>query len=146
MEQMAEGLRAARAAKGWSQNRLVYEIELYAQRHAIGVATAASLKVYVSEWENGHRSVSAPYTGILRALFGMTDAELFGAAKPKSLAVEGYGELVEQIESAHSIGRSAVDTFLDQTEVFRTLDRQIGASQLIDSMDRHIATLSDALT
>src|SRR5215469_521843 len=143
---MAEGLRAARAAKGWSQNRLVYEIELYAQRHAIGVATAASLKVYVSEWENGRRSVSAPYTGILRALFGKTDPELFGAVEPQSLAVEGYGELVEQIESAHSIGRSAVETFLDQTEVFRTLDRQIGASQLIDSMDRHITTLSDALT
>jgi len=143
---MPEGLRTARAARGWSQNRLVYEIELYARQHAIGVATAASLKVYISEWENGRRSVSAPYTEILRALFGMTNPELFGAARPKSLAVEGYGELVEQIESAHSIGRSAVDTFLDQTEVFRTLDRQIGASQLIDSMDRHITTLSDALT
>lgn len=143
---MPEGLRAARAAKGWSQNRLVYEIELYAQRHAIAVASAASLKVYISDWENGRRPVSDPYTGILRALFGMTDAELFGCAKERPLAVEGYGELVEQIESAHAIGQSAVETFLDQTEVFRTLDRQIGASQLIDSMDRHITTLSDALT
>lgn len=90
--------------------------------------------------------MSAPYTGILRALFGMTDAELFGTAQPAPFAVEGYDELVGQIEAAHSVGRTAVETFLEQTEVFRTLDRQMGASQLIDSMDRHITTLSDALT
>lgn len=60
---MPEGLRAARAAKGWSQNRLVYEIELYAQRHAIGVATAASLKVYISEWETGTGRCPLPTPG-----------------------------------------------------------------------------------
>src|SRR5258706_249985 len=43
---MPEGLRTARAAKGWSQGRLIYEIELYAQRHAIGGATAATLAAW----------------------------------------------------------------------------------------------------
>ena len=32
---MRDGLRAARSARGWSQNRLVYEMELYARQHAI---------------------------------------------------------------------------------------------------------------
>jgi transcriptional regulator with XRE-family HTH domain len=70
-------LRTARAAKGWSQRRLVLEIELYARRHAVGVASAASLKVYVSQWENRRRAVSGPYARILRALLGTSAAELF---------------------------------------------------------------------
>lgn len=142
---MTERLRTARAAKGWSQNRLVYEIELYARQHALSVATTASIKVYVSDWENGRRAVSAPYTTILRALFGMTDTELFEQRSPESPVVDGYAELARQIDAAHCIGRSVVDTFLEQTEAFRTLDRQMGAAQLVDAMERHITTLSDAL-
>lgn len=144
---MTERLRAARSARGWSQNRLIYEIELYARQHALSVASTASLRVYVSEWENGRRAVSAPYTAILRALFGMTDAELFGAvAKSQLVMVDGYAELVAQIDMAQSIGKSAVTTFLDQTEAFRTLDRQIGAAQFVDATEKHIDTLSSALT
>jgi transcriptional regulator with XRE-family HTH domain len=144
---MTERIRRAREARNWSQNRLVSEIELYARQHALSVASTASLKVYVSEWENGRRAVSPPYTTILRTVFGLTDVELFG--HPRRLAthtVDGYSELVSHIESAHSVGRSVVDTLLEQTEVFRTLDRQMGATQLVDSMTRHLDTLSDALT
>jgi transcriptional regulator with XRE-family HTH domain len=144
---MPEQMRRAREAKNWSQNRLVSEIELYARRHALGIASTASLKVYVSEWENARRSVSPLYTAILRAVFGMTDVELFGQPKrSESPAVDDYAELVSHIENAHSVGRSVVDTLLQQTEVFRTLDRQMGATQLVDSMTRHLETLSDALT
>lgn len=144
---MTERVRRAREAKNWSQARLVSEIELYARRHALSVASSASLKVYVSEWENGRRGVSPPYTAILRAVFGLNDAELFGQVQRADLlATDGYAELVSHIESAHSVGRSVVETLLDQTEVFRTLDRQMGATQLVDSMARHLDTLSDALT
>jgi tetratricopeptide (TPR) repeat protein len=84
---------------------------------------------------------------ILRALFGLTDVELFGAPERTSVPmVDGYSELVSRIEDAHGVSRSEVETFLDQTEVFRTLDRQRGAAQLVDSMNRHLETLSDALT
>jgi transcriptional regulator with XRE-family HTH domain len=142
---MNDRLRAARVRRGWSQNRLVYEIELYARQHALSVATTASLKVYVSEWENDKRAVSEPYTLVLRALFGMTSSELF--ERPTvTTAVDGYAELVTHIEAAHSISTSVVAVLLNQTELFRTLDRQMGASQLVDSMDRHITTLGDALT
>src|SRR5690242_14703075 len=106
MDTMTDRLRAARGAKGWSQNRLVYEIELYARQRALSVATTTSLKVYVSEWENGRRAVSAPYTTILRALFGMTDAELFEQRSLESSGVDGYAELVRQIDASHNIGKS----------------------------------------
>jgi transcriptional regulator with XRE-family HTH domain len=144
---MTERVRRARGVKNWSQSRLVFEIELYARQHALTVAATASLKVYVSEWENGRRAVTPPYTVILRALFGMTDTELFGEPeRPTVPTVDGYTELVNRIENAHGVGRSVVETFLEQTEAFRTLDRQMGAAQLVDSMTRHIETLSDALT
>jgi transcriptional regulator with XRE-family HTH domain len=142
---MSERLRQARAAKGWSQNRLVHEIELYARRHALTVAASTSLKVYASEWENGRRTVSSPYKAILRSLFGMTDSELFGETSPAPPTSDAYDELVRRIENSRTIGKTAVAAFLDQTEVFRTLDRQMGASQLVDSMNQHIARLSDAL-
>jgi transcriptional regulator with XRE-family HTH domain len=144
---MTDRVRRARGTKNWSQGRLVSEIELYARRHALSVASTASLKVYVSEWENGRRTVSPPYTAILRAVFGLTDAELFGQPhRADSHTVDEYAELVSHIDSARSVGRSVVDTLLDQTEIFRTLDRQMGATQLVDSMTRHLETLSDALT
>jgi transcriptional regulator with XRE-family HTH domain len=144
---MTERVRRARESKNWSQGRLVSEIELYARRHALSVASTASLKVYVSEWENGRRAVSSPYTAILRAVFGMTDAELFGPRqRADSHTADGYAELVSHIESAQSVGLSVVETLLEQTEVFRTLDRQMGATHLVDSMTRHLEILSDALS
>lgn len=143
---MTERVRQARYAKSWSQSRLIYEIDRYAEQHKIQVASPASLKVYVSEWENGRRAVTPPYTAILRALFGLTDAELFAEPTEGTLiAADGYDELVAHIEAARSIGPSDVGTLLDQTEIFRTLDRKMGATQLVDSMTRHLEILSEAL-
>jgi len=62
------------------------------------------LKVYVSEWENGRRSVSAPYTGILRVLFGNTDAQLFGKPGHEGPVIEGHAELVGELDAARSAG------------------------------------------
>lgn len=73
---MSTGLRSARTARGWSQERLVREIEQHARRHVTDVASTASLRVYVSEWENGKRNISDRYAAILRQLLGVTDAEL----------------------------------------------------------------------
>ncbi|WP_339329075.1 hypothetical protein [Streptomyces formicae] len=39
-----------------------------------------------------------------------------------------------------------VKTFMDQTELLRTVDRQMGAASLVDQMTGHLATLEDALT
>lgn len=139
-------LRHARAARSWSQSRLIREIEAYAARHATAVASTASLNVYVSEWENGHRKVSEQYAAILRSVLGMTNAELFGdpdTAEPTQ--VDGYDALIQRIDAAHSVSGSLVDTMLRQTELLRTVDRQLGAAGIVDQMQAHLTTLSDAL-
>jgi transcriptional regulator with XRE-family HTH domain len=140
-------LRDARKAHGWSQNRLVREIEIYAEKRRLNVASTASLRVYVSEWENEKRSVSESYASILRALLGRTDYELFNADNTTGAPdVDGYDALVQRIDSAHALSVSMVDTFLAQTELLRTQDRQLGAHSLVDQMNAHLNTLQDALT
>ncbi|MFD8506403.1 XRE family transcriptional regulator [Streptomyces sp. NPDC059687] len=114
----------------------------------LDVASTASLRVYVSEWENGRRQISARYAKILRALLGVTDDELSGKAETlaPSTAADGYDELMGRIDAARSISLTMVNTFMDQTELLRTMDRQMGAASLVDQMTAHLATLEDALT
>ncbi|MFF1482995.1 XRE family transcriptional regulator [Streptomyces sp. NPDC058301] len=114
----------------------------------LDVASTASLHVYVSEWENGKRQLSERYARILRPLLGVTDDELYGrhAQSAASAEVGGYSELISRIDSARSVSLTMVKTFMDQTELLRTVDRQMGASSLVDQMTGHLATLEEALT
>ena len=142
---MAPGLKAARLARGWSQNRLRAEIERYAMSHPqITIASSASLKVYISDWENGRRSITEPYVTILRALLGWTSEELRQDVTPPE--VDGYDELIRQIDTAHAVSRSMVETFTSQTELLRTQDRMVGAFSIVDQMNAHLAKLQEALT
>lgn len=141
-------LRQARNARRWSQTQLINAIEEYANRRGLVIATTASLRVYVSEWENGRRAISDEYAAILRAVLGLTDDELRGdesEAPPLPLS-DGYDELLAQIDSSSALGSSMVDTFLGQTELLRTMDRQMGAAQLVDQMSAHLRAMQDALT
>ncbi|MDJ1136391.1 helix-turn-helix transcriptional regulator [Streptomyces iconiensis] len=147
---MANGLRAARAARGMSQERLVRSIEAYARQKRVDIASTGSLRTYVSEWENGKRRINDHYAAILRAILGTTDHELRGqevAARPSLPAVaDGYDELLGRIDSARNVSQSMVQTFMDQTELLRTMDRQMGAASLVDQMTSHLSTLEEALT
>ncbi|MFF7153111.1 XRE family transcriptional regulator [Streptomyces sp. NPDC008139] len=143
---MSEGLRTARKARGWSQERLIREVERYARQHLTDVASTASLKVYVSEWENGKRPISERYAQILRALLGVTDAELRGGSTLLARATtDGYDDLLARIDSASTVSHSMVKTLNDQTELLRTMDRQMGAVGLVDQMTGHLSALEDAL-
>lgn len=146
--QVLNRLREARRAREWSQARLIHELEQYARRHTLDIGSTASLRVYVSEWENGRRSISERYAKILRPVLGVTDEELFGrqALAEAPPAVDGYDDLINRIDSARSVSLTMVKTFMDQTELLRTQDRQMGAATLIDQMTGHLATLEDALT
>ncbi|WP_442727711.1 XRE family transcriptional regulator [Streptomyces pseudogriseolus] len=102
--------------------------------------------MYVSEWENGKRTLSDRYAGILRKLLGVTDAELRGAVSaPVAASVDGYDELLSRIDAAGSVSGSMVQAFNEQTELLRTMDRQRGAAGLVDQMTGHLAALEDAL-
>lgn len=143
---MANGLRAARRARGWSQEKLIYEMRRFAERRLLDIASPPSLKVYISEWENGRRVITDRYAAVLRPLFGITDAELRGRSEEPPAPAGGYEELLGRIDSASSLSASMVEPFLDQTELLRTMDRQMGAAGLIDQMNGHLAAMEEALT
>lgn len=134
-------------ARGWSQERLIREIEQYARRHVTDVASTASLRVYVSEWENSKRVISDRYAAILRQLLGATDAEL--RKNPSQAAPEtadGYDALLSRIDAASSVSASMVKIFNDQTELLRTMDRQMGSAGLVGQMTGHLAALEETLS
>ncbi|MFJ4785903.1 XRE family transcriptional regulator [Streptomyces sp. NPDC088794] len=112
------------------------------------VASTASLRVYVSEWENGRRTISSRYAKILRALLGITDDELTSRPQspPAFTAADGYDELISRIDEARNVSLTMVKTFMDQTELLRTIDRQMGAASLVDQMTGHLTRLEEALT
>ncbi|MFF4898759.1 XRE family transcriptional regulator [Streptomyces sp. NPDC001068] len=102
--------------------------------------------MYVSEWENGKRAISDRYAGILRKLLGVTDAELRGVTTGQAPPMAGgYDELLTRIDSATSISESMVTAFNAQTELLRTMDRQMGAAGLVDQMTGHLDALEEAL-
>ncbi len=110
------------------------------------IASAASLKTYISEWENGRRAITERYAAILRPLLGVTDAELRGEADPQPVQADCYADLLSRIDAAGSLSGSMVQSFFDQTELLRTMDRQMGAAGLVDQMNGHLAAMEDALT
>ncbi|WP_328223884.1 XRE family transcriptional regulator [Streptomyces sp. NBC_00310] len=103
--------------------------------------------MYVSEWENGKRSISDRYAVILRQLMGVTDPELRGAPPVAATpTADGYDELLSRIDSASSVDESMVQAFNGQTELLRTMDRRLGAASLVDQVTGHLAALEDALS
>ncbi|MEU9699420.1 helix-turn-helix transcriptional regulator [Streptomyces sp. NPDC047981] len=143
---MAKGLRTVRTARGWSQDRLIYEMQRFAEQRLLDIASAASLKTYISEWENGRRAITDRYAVILRPLLGVTDDELRGEASAPEQQADGYADLLSRIDAAGSLSESMVPSFLAQTELLRTMDRQMGATGLVDQMNGHLAAMEEALT
>ncbi|MER6911118.1 helix-turn-helix transcriptional regulator [Streptomyces sp. NPDC000594] len=143
---MATGLRTARMARGWSQDRLVYEMRRFADQRLLDIASAASLKTYISEWENGRRTITDRYAAILRPLLGVADDELRGTVAPQEPQADGYVDLLSRIDAAGSLSESMVPSFLAQTELLRTMDRQMGATGLVDQMNGHLTAMEEALT
>lgn len=142
---MSIKLREARTARRWSQARIIHEIERYAYNHGASIATTASLRVYVSEWENGRRSISTGYATILRSVLGLTDDEMFSDSPPIDFPTDGYDELASRVDASRCIGSDMVATLDRQTELLRTMDRQIGAPGMVDQVAAHLANLGNIL-
>jgi transcriptional regulator with XRE-family HTH domain len=69
-------LAMAREERGWSQARLVAELEHRARAAGMAVMSRSSLKTALSRWENGHVVPDRHYRRLLADIFGLTNAEL----------------------------------------------------------------------
>jgi len=127
-----------------TQSQVIHELVRRGHAAGVSVASPASLKTLLSMWENGRRGVSDEYRPLLRAVFGMTDEELFGTAERENSSE--YDELAQRIAAAKTIDATAIDTLAQQTNLLRNMDRSLGAPALVDQMTSHLSTLEEAMS
>jgi transcriptional regulator with XRE-family HTH domain len=125
----AGGLRAARAARGWSQSQAARELAALARSTGAPVAGAASLKTLLSRWENGHAVPEPQYRTLLGELYGRTPAEL-GIAGPQAgpEAAGAPARLRAALAAADAIDEAALDLWREQLDVATRLDDELGAT------------------
>jgi hypothetical protein len=103
-------LQRARVARAWSQTRLIAAMKRVAPALGICLPEIDSLKTNIRRWENDHIVPGPDYRRVLRAVYGMTDAELgfpscdqaeqLRVVVPPALSIEGLAYF-ESLLSAH---------------------------------------------
>jgi transcriptional regulator with XRE-family HTH domain len=139
-------LKAARQARQMSQAQVIYELEKRARAAGVYVASGDGLKTTLSRFENGHREVSEPYRSLFRAIYGMTDDELFAPAAVVEVVDAEYLALARRIEEARTVTVETAVMLSHETHRLRTLDCSVGGASLVDRMNAHLKTIQDALS
>ncbi|MGJ5897426.1 XRE family transcriptional regulator [Streptomyces niveiscabiei] len=98
-------LGRVRVARGWSQDKVVRALVLLADAWHWRIASEPSLKVYISEWENGARRPGETYRVLLCALYRATPDELGFTAydKARGKTDGGASELRERVNDLTSM-------------------------------------------
>jgi transcriptional regulator with XRE-family HTH domain len=145
---MKTRLQSARAARGLKQGHVIAELTRRAGIAGLPIASPSSLQILLSNFENGKRAVNEPYRTLFRAIYGMTDDELFAPVESSEADPElaEYTELAERINSARKIDKTAAGLLAAQTDYLRTMDCRLGAAALVDQMNGHLATVQEALS
>src|SRR4051794_29882765 len=58
---MVNAIRQARESRGWTSARLNYELRRAGAQSGVATASESSLRVMISQWENGHQIPSPAY-------------------------------------------------------------------------------------
>jgi transcriptional regulator with XRE-family HTH domain len=75
-------LRAARQQRGWSQSRLIHELDRQARADGVSVPGRDSLRCMISRWENGRIKPDEVYRTLLSQLYGLSETDLGFAFDP----------------------------------------------------------------
>jgi transcriptional regulator with XRE-family HTH domain len=125
----AGGLRAARAARGWSQSQAARELAALAGASGAPVAGAASLKTLLSRWENGHAVPEPQYRTLLSEIYGRTPAELGIAGPPADPETTGApARLRAALAVAAAVDEAALELWREQLHVAIRLDDELGSA------------------
>lgn len=138
---MASRIKAARQDRGWSQTRLIAEMQRLAQRRGDQLPSLETLKSRVSRWENGHATPDDFYRQLLREAFGMDDAELGFAAPRQDALITAVDELQLRLSRTKAVDGALLKALQCQTEAIRVQDRQYGAGLLLEQLRGHVLNL-----
>lgn len=136
-------LQAARQRMpGYTQAKAVDELIALARRHNVAAMSRSSLLVKISVWENGREQVSAPYRRLFRELYGRTNDELDFPAEPDDKETD---ELLSRLAVARTVDPAIIDTFAEQVDGARRVDRQFGGVTQLDGLRSLIQQVEDLL-
>ena len=122
-------LRAARAARGWSQADAAGELAALGRATGTPVAAAASLKTLLSRWENGHALPEPHYRSLLAELYGRTPDHLGIALTPAAEATTTAPDrLRSAIAAAAAVDHTGLELWWEQLAVAGRLDDELGAA------------------
>jgi tetratricopeptide (TPR) repeat protein len=130
----------------WTRSRLVLELRRVGRRVGEELPGDDSLKRMIREWNSGRRSVSDLYQGLLTELFGVPESGdvHLGPDAPRTTA--NQGELVDRLATAAAADGELVHLFEQQTDLYRQLDRRMGARLVLARTEAHVAQMADVLT
>jgi transcriptional regulator with XRE-family HTH domain len=123
-------LRAARAARGWSQADAAGELAALGRATGTPVAAAASLKTLLSRWENGHALPEPQYRSLLAELYGRSPGDLGIAGPPTAddLTPTAPARLRAAVAAAAAVDDTGLDLWWEQLAVAGRLDDELGAA------------------
>ncbi len=143
------GLKAARAARGWSQSQAARELAALARSGGAPVAGAASLKTLLSRWENGHALPEPHYRSLLGELYGRTPVELGIAgpsAGPEALDAAGApARFRAALAAAAAVDEAVLRLWREQLDVATRLDDELGATGAGDLVRALVERLEEAV-
>ncbi|MCW0215143.1 MAG: helix-turn-helix domain-containing protein [Pseudonocardia sp.] len=144
------GLRAARAARGWSQSDAARELAALGRARGAPTAVAASLKTQLSRWENGHATPDPPSRALLAELYDTDEAALGlvprGPAPTGPAPTRGRHRLAAALAEAAAVDDSALDLLGEQLRLAGRLDHRLGpagAGEVLEALVARLTVLTD---
>jgi tetratricopeptide (TPR) repeat protein len=134
-------LRAALEDKGWSYTRLIAEMRKVASRQGKTLPATASLIAMLSRWLNGHERPSQFYREILSGALGLDQTELEpgnGHEPAVTPAAVGSDDRLLDFEYRGRVDHALLDDFDALTDVYRRMDRRLGAASLFEDLTHHL--------
>ncbi len=133
-------LRTALEDKGWSYTRLIAEMRKVAGRQGKTLPSTASLIAMLSRWLNDHERPSLFYREILSGALGLDQAELeSGSGQELAETLPGAGsEDRLLVVYRGTVDGALLDDLDSLTDVYRRMDRRLGAANLFEDLTRHL--------
>ena len=130
---MVNPIRQARNARGWTSARLNHELRRAAVRAGVSTASQTSLRVMISQWENGHQAPDRTYQMLLQLTFDLPAEALgFAAEPPDDPLGDGLGALVRRNVRQLEVSDSLLGYFRQQHAQHTLMDNVAGPGLVVD--------------
>jgi len=130
---MLNPIRQAREARGWTSTRLNYELRQAAARAGVSTASQTSLRVMISQWENGHQTPDRSYQMLLQLAFDLpADALGFTVETSDDRPGDGFSSLVRRNVRQLEVSDSVLGYFRQQHMQHTLMDNIAGPGLVVD--------------